>query len=129
MFTIIPILIAVGFAVVIGMIIFRSVQGAARWHKNNESPVLTASARVVSKRQETHVSGGAGDTSATSVIRYFVTFETDGGARHELPVKGEQFGQLVEKDRGELTYQGTRFKGFNRQPGPTSYDELPYPVK
>ncbi|MFD1775121.1 DUF2500 domain-containing protein [Paenibacillus rhizophilus] len=47
-------------------------------------------------------------------IKQYVTYEFQNGARIELEVPDNMYGLVVEGDRGELTYQGTRFKGFNR---------------
>ncbi|WKL05192.1 DUF2500 domain-containing protein [Paenibacillus amylolyticus] len=59
-----------------------------------------------------------GDSSATT--RYYVTFEFDNGERTELIVGGNHYGMMVENDRGMLTYQGTRFKHFERDVQPQS---------
>ena len=32
----------------------------------------------------------------------------------ELSVAGKEYGQMVEGDVGELSFQGTRFLGFDR---------------
>ena len=45
---------------------------------------------------------------------YYVTFEVDSGDRMELGVEDAEYGLLVEGDRGRLTFQGTRFLGFER---------------
>ncbi|WP_340008707.1 DUF2500 domain-containing protein [Paenibacillus sp. FSL K6-0276] len=58
------------------------------------------------------VSGGSGDSSTKP--SYFVTFEIDGGNRLELHVMDQEYGLITEGDRGELSYQGSRFKGFDR---------------
>lgn len=78
--------------------------------------LLTLHSTVVAKRTE--VSGGSGDSSATT--RYYVTFEFDNGERTELIVGGNHYGMMVENDRGMLTYQGTRFKHFERDVQPQS---------
>ncbi len=44
----------------------------------------------------------------------FVTFELEKGERIELGVKGSEYGMLAEGDRGRLSYQGTRYLGFER---------------
>jgi hypothetical protein len=88
------------------------VIGLIRWNRNNKAPQVTSPAVVVTKRQET--SGGSRNTSVST--QYFVTFEIQGGDRLEIPMHGEEFGTLVEGDRGRLTYQGTRYKGFARTP-------------
>jgi len=105
------------FIVVIGMFIATAVKGIGRWNKNNNSPRLTVTATVVAKR--TNISrrrhSGANDhhhyhTSTT----YYVTFEVESGDRMELEMDGSEYGLLVEGDRGSLTFQGTRYLGFER---------------
>ncbi len=86
------------------------VTGSAQWMRNNRSPVTTTPAVVVTKRG--HTWGGTGDSSAST--SYYVTFEVEGRTRIELGVSGTEYGQIAEGDRGVLTYQGTRYKGFQR---------------
>ena len=45
---------------------------------------------------------------------YYVTFQVESGDRMELHVTGQEFGLLVEGDQGKLTFQGTRYLGFER---------------
>ena len=45
---------------------------------------------------------------------YFVTFQFDSGDRMEFLINEQNFGYLVESDRGMLTFQGTRYLGFER---------------
>ena len=88
--------------------------------KDKRSPVLTVGARVVSKRCErtSHRIPNAGDPTGAhgytdfSGQRYFVAFLTDDGSRLELDTDGDTYASLSETDRGTLTYQGTRFLGF-----------------
>jgi len=110
MFTIVPMIVTVGFVVVIGMFLIMAVRGAATWTKNNHSPKLTVSAEVVSKR--TRVSGGTRDHMAST--HYYATFQVDSGDRMELSVSGPEYGMLAEGDRGSLTFQGTRYLSFER---------------
>lgn len=110
MFTFGPLFIGAVFILVFGMIIFSVIKGIGTWNKNNQSPRLNANAKVVTKR--TSVRGG-GETQARS--QYYVTFEFDSGDRLELQMSGEEFGQLVEGDYGELNFQGTRYLGFTRR--------------
>ena len=42
------------------------------------------------------------------------SFEVKSGDRMELAVTGKEYGQMVEGDVGELSFQGTRFLGFER---------------
>lgn len=45
---------------------------------------------------------------------YYVTFEVESGDRMELQLEGFEYGLLVEGDKGNLSFQGTRFLGFER---------------
>ena len=118
MFSIFIIFIPVIFIAVISFIIFNAVRGVNQWNKNNNSPVLTVVAAVVTKRvaiNENHLSGDNGAAmDHTTTTRYFATFEVESGDRMELKVSGEEYGMLAEGDKGRLTFQGTRFKGFER---------------
>ena len=107
------------FGIVIVMFIVTAVKGIGTWHKNNNSPRLTVNAAVVSKRQNTTVhhhhdsnTGGMHNRSSTT---YYATFQFDSGDRLELCVSGREYGLLAEGDVGELTFQGTRYLGFDRR--------------
>ena len=102
------------FFVVFGLIVFRLL---SQWNKNNHSPRLTVEATVVSKRQHIshHHHGGVNDFHhTTSDSSYYATFQFESGDRLEMHIPWNQFGYLVEGDRGKLTFQGTRFLGFER---------------
>ena len=58
--------------------------------------------------------GHHGDSNAYADTRYFVTFQTENGERTELAVEGREYGMLAEGDSGQLTFQGTRYMGFER---------------
>ena len=111
-----PIFIAVVFVIVLGLIIFRMINGARQWNANNHQPVLTVPAVIVSKRTKVsrHNHNNGGNMSHTTSTSYFVTFEVESGDRMELHVHGRDYGLLAENDKGQLTFQGTRFKGFKR---------------
>ena len=118
-FSIIPAIVSIGFIVILGFIIVVAVRGIGQWSKNNNSPVLTVEARVAAKRlavsHSTHHHGT--DTSmhhTTSSTTYYVTFEVQSGDRMELRVPDGEYGMLIEGDKGSLTFQGTRYKGFER---------------
>ena len=107
------------FGTVIVLFIVTAVKGIGTWHKNNNSPRLTVNAAVVSKRQNTTVhhhhdsnTGGMHNSSSTT---YYATFQFDSGDRLELCVSGREYGLLAEGDVGELTFQGTRYLGFDRR--------------
>ena len=103
--------------VILGVFIVNAVQGLSRWNKNNHSPRLTVDAKVIAKRGNTtrhHHNGANGHHYHTYNNTYFVTFEFDSGDRMELQMDGSDFGLLIEGDKGKLTFQGTRFLGFER---------------
>ncbi|MCI9457297.1 MAG: DUF2500 domain-containing protein, partial [Oscillospiraceae bacterium] len=41
--------------------------------------------------------------------------QVESGDRMEFQVQDTDYGLLVEGDRGKLTFQGTRFLGFERE--------------
>lgn len=106
-------------ALVIGMFIVTFVKGISTWNKNNHSPRLTVDSRVVAKRTEVshHHHGGAGTNAVhnTSSTYYYLTFEVESGDRMEFLVSGNEYGMLAEGDYGKLTFQGTRYLGFERK--------------
>ena len=115
--TVFPILFIIVFVIVIGTFVVHGVRGVSQWNRNNNSPRLTVSARVINKRTEVGYSRhkGAGDHyHSHAYTEYFVTFEVESGDRMELAVSGEESGLMVEGDTGMLTFQGTRFLGFER---------------
>lgn len=103
------------FLVVIGMLIFTAAKGINQWNKNNHSPRLTVPATVVAKR--TNVSSHHHHNNmhhTTHSTTYYVTFQVQSGDRMELHVTGQEYGLLVEGDQGSLSFQGTRYLGFER---------------
>lgn len=103
------------FVLFIGVFLFMLISGISRWNKNNHSPRLTVGAVVITKRTNVshhHHHGGAGHSSSST--SYYVTFQVESGDRMELHVSGSEYGLLAEGDRGFLTFQGTRYLGFER---------------
>ncbi|HQB32941.1 MAG TPA: DUF2500 domain-containing protein [Erysipelotrichaceae bacterium] len=112
MFFVVPVFVLSVFFYVFYSIIKQKIE-------DDRSPVLRVEATVLTKRVNVstsnhHHSHGTGNNrlhSSTST-RYYVTFEFAGGERKEFIVRGDEYGLLVERDYGYLTYQGSRFKGF-----------------
>ena len=110
------------FLFTIGVFIAVIVRGISTWNKNNNSPRLTVTAKVVSKRTEVshHNHANAGDVtgvhgySTTSSTWHYVTFQVESGDRMELSVTGSEYGMLAEGDVGKLSFQGTRYLSFER---------------
>ena len=111
------------FVIVLGVIVAVAVRGLLTWNKNNRSPRLTVHAVIVAKRTDVsrHSHPVAGDVTgahgfhSSATTRYYVTFQVDSGDRMELSADGAQYGMLAEGDSGKLTFQGTRYLGFERE--------------
>lgn len=84
----------------------------AQWFKNENSPRLTVPARIVDMQRKTH-HHNTGNTHHLS-HSYHVTFEVESGDRMELRVIRSEYEALVVGYSGKLTFQGTRYLGFER---------------
>lgn len=117
-FTALPWYIQLVFLVVIGLIVFKAVRGFLEWLANNQKPVETVNAKIVSKRENTKMRSRGPNNQGMGVSRsrttYYVTFETEDGERTEFKVKSSEYAMLAEGDKGQLTKQGTRYHGFER---------------
>ena len=105
------------FILVIGTFIVTAVRGISQWNKNNNSPRLTVPALVVAKRTNVtrhHHGGTNGHHHHHTSTTYYVTFQVESGDRMELHMTGNEYGMLVEGDQGNLSFQGTRYLGFER---------------
>ena len=117
-FDMFSIMFSIVFIIVIGMFVVTAIKAIGQWNKNNNSPRLTVPATVVAKR--TNVShhnhaGTNGHHHYSTSTTYYVTFQVESGDRMELHLSGHEFGMLVEGDKGKLSFQGTRYLGFERQ--------------
>jgi hypothetical protein len=114
-FDMFSILFSLFFLLILGVFVFVLIQGFSQWNKNNHSPRLTVDATIVAKRN--HISRHHHGTDMHmhhTTSTYYVTFQVESGDRMELLVPGNQFGLLIEGDRGKLSFQGTRFLSFER---------------
>lgn len=112
-----PILFSITFFLVLGIIIFIIISGIMQWNKNNHSPVLTVDAKLVAKRVDVshhHNNTGDGAMHTSTSTFYYATFQVESGDRMEFCVSGHEYGMMAEGDVGRLTFQGTRFKSFDR---------------
>ena len=116
-FNMFGVMFTIMFVLVISMFLVTAVKGISQWNKNNHSPRLTIPATVVAKRTNVtrHHHGGAnGHHHHHTSTSYYVTFQVESGDRMELHVAGTEYGLLIEGDSGNLTFQGTRYLGFER---------------
>ncbi len=116
MFSFMQFIFPIMFLLIFGIIIFTVIKGIAQWSNNNKQPVLSVKAKVVTKRTHTSKNSNMhnGHHHHSSSTFYYVTFEVESGDRMELKVIGREYGLLAEGDAGELVFQGTRYKSFER---------------
>ena len=117
-FAIVPVFVMIGFILVFSIIIVRCINSARQWKKNNESPILTVDATVATKRTDVHHyqqnTGIDNMQYVSSSTTYYATFQVASGDRMEFEIRDIEYGMLVENDKGRLTFQGTRYLGFER---------------
>lgn len=116
LFHLFPVFFCLIFLMVIGIFVAAIVRGGTTWFRNNQSPVLTVAASVVTKRTQMR------PYSEHHLAESFVTFQVESGDRLELRVKGSEYGLLAEGDVGQLTFQGSRYLGFARQKGGDTHE-------
>ena len=112
-FQIFNILFFLTFTLFLGVFAVTFFRGFKQWNSNNHSPRLTVPATVVAKRTNHSRHHGTNGHHHTSTS-YYVTFQVQSGDRMELHLAGHEYGLIVEGDKGNLTFQGTRFLGFER---------------
>lgn len=106
--------IALVLVLIIIFMITALIKGGKQRSRNNHSPRLTVSAVVVSKRTKIDMHRHTENMHSAAHTSYFATFQFDSGDRMEFPINEQDFGYLVEGDRGMLTFQGTRYLRFER---------------
>ena len=105
-------------ALIAGKIAFTFIKDIKEWSSNNQQPVLTVPVRIAAKRSEVHRHSNTnqnGFTDYSTSTTYHATFEFESGDRKEFQIPASEFGLLAEGDTGELTFQGTRYKGLQRR--------------
>lgn len=106
------ILFPICFIGVLCFFLFFIIRGIRQWNKNNHSPRLTVDVLITAKR--TNVSHSSANSHHSSSTSYYVTFQVESGDRMEFAVSGADYGKVAEGDRGKLSFQGTRYLGFER---------------
>ncbi|MEG0013171.1 MAG: DUF2500 domain-containing protein [Cellulosilyticaceae bacterium] len=110
-FTFVPAFIFIVFMIVIGTLI----KNAIHYSVNKTKPQIPVRAKVVAKRTNiSHHHHAGNNMHSSSHTTYYTTFELENGERMELHIPLDQFGYLVEGDKGTLTIQGDMFIAFKR---------------
>lgn len=113
MFSIFPIIWVLMFLPIFGVFAVSIGKSISQWNTNNHSPRLTMDARVLAKRHDVSRRRSAGEHHHYHTTNsYLVTFEVASGDRMELQLQGHEYGLLIEGGTGKLTFQGTRYLGF-----------------
>ena len=99
-------LFAAAFLVVAVYCATMAITTIKHWKKSNHSPIQIVRAVVVDKRE-------AAARNLERNTGHFATFEFDGGKRLELSLIGTEYGMLAKGARGRLTFQGSRYLGFD----------------
>ncbi len=114
LFGIFPILFLLMFLLFFGVFAVTIVRSLTQWNRNNHSPRLTVDAKIIAKRTNVSRHGSANGHHHRTTT-YYVTFQVPSGDRMELQLQGHEYGLLIEGDSGKLTFQGTRYLGFDRK--------------
>ena len=105
--------------IVFAVFIFAAVSIVRQWVQNNNSPRLTVEAAVVSKHTHTTQQPVAGDPTGAhgfhTTTDCVVAFQVESGDKLKFSVSGSEYRMLAEGDYGRLTFQGTRYLGFERR--------------
>lgn len=118
----IPIFFLIMFALFFVVLISTAVK-ASREKKNNDAALVQeVEAVVTGKRTRVSTAVGGRDLAGDDYRRGFhsrttcyATLELLSGERLEFQVKDVDYGELVEGDRGTLSFQGTRFLRFQQE--------------
>ena len=122
-FGVMQVVVFLFFAVILVGFVIQLVKGVGTWNRNNQSPRLAVSAKIISKRTQVtqHTHPNAGDATGahgfhtTTSTSYYITFQVESGDRMEFRVSGSEYGTCIEGDTGKLSFQGTRYLGFERE--------------
>lgn len=103
-------------AIIVVFIIFTVIK---QWHKNNRSPKIVINSTVLEKRKQrvSHSSAGAAGSHVVYGAEYWITFQLEGGDSVEFWLKEneDEYNRLKIGDCGKLTFQGTRYLGFEKK--------------
>lgn len=104
------------FSVAFFAIFVAVIRTISRANKNEKFPQLSTEATVVTKRTDvsSNKTNSIDMSTYASDTTYYVTFEFPSTDRMEFQISDNEFGMMVEGDRGTLTFKGTRYISFSR---------------
>jgi len=93
------------FFVILTLIILKAI---STYVKNENSPVISTKAQLISKRRNTNTQTDANGIMTTTETLILI-FELDTGSEIKFFVGGRVYKAILENEGGTLTFQGTRF--------------------
>jgi len=111
-----PILIGLVFAAILGTAAYQLIKKTRQSSRDDSLPVLTALATVSGTRTNT-ITQPADINPKYKVepsTKFFATFRLQAGQSLEFELSNVQFAPLAEGQQGTLTFQGTRYLGFEK---------------
>lgn len=103
------------FSIIIGLSLIVILR---QWIKNRRSPRIVSVAIILNKhieKQYIHRKRNASPGMHTRRMQiYYVLFKLESGEKIELRVNKIQYSELRKGYKGKLTFQGTKYIGFER---------------
>ena len=110
------VLIVIVIFLVIGVFIFNFARRIGEWFANNNAPKLTVKASIIDKRSVTHHHHHSSQVSLQyHTHSYCFAFELSSGECVELCVPESDYSSFTVGDSGLVTFQGSRYFGFERK--------------
>lgn len=108
------------FIIIIFIVVL--VKNISEWNRNNHSPITDTEAVVALKKisTATHQHPVGGDASGaqgmhiSTSTEYYITFRTKDGELKKFRVNEREYSLVSEGQEGKLSFQGSRYIGFER---------------
>ena len=114
LFRIAPILFTGAIILFASLILKRIVKELQLWHQNNQCPVQTVEVIVAAKWIDEVRYTEPGTHHETISTFYYVLFEAEDSSSIEFGVREREYDMFTEGEKGQLTFQGTRYQGFEK---------------
>ena len=109
------ILFIIPFVAIVGISIIFIV---VHWIKNKRPPRIVVHSAISNKRIQMdnvyRLRNAAPGMRTHKLITYYVTFDLETGEQIELRVSKLKYSELRKGCKGKLTFQGTRYIGFEK---------------
>lgn len=102
------------FVCIIGIISIQGKKKLNEWKENRKCPRLTHDAAIITKRTNIVQYQIKGKKIWHDVVTYHMTFQIPNDEQVELCIPYKVYRILFDGDKGNLTFQGTKFFAFER---------------